>query len=115
MQMPTNSMKRFVSSQILAVVFLAACGLIPHTGKIRGSDLTDIQLGMTKAEVVEKLGKPVNASANETFEVYRYFEDRGRYILVYHDFVFVNGKLKLFGLSDAPDFKAKFEVITSQH
>ena len=71
---------------------------------------------MTKAEVIEKLGKPVNASANETCEVYRYFEDRGRWQQhVYHDFIFIIGKLKPFGLSDAADFKAKFIVITSQH
>ena len=96
---------------LVAVFLLAGC---IHTGKIRGSDLTGIQLGMTKGDVIEKLGKPANASANEKFEVYRYFEDRGRYQLVYHEFIFVDGKLKLFGLTDNPDFRARLEVITSQ-
>lgn len=106
-------MKRMLFYQLLALAIILLTGCI-HPGKIRGSDLMDIQLGMSKAEVVEKLGKPANASANDKFEVYRYFEDRGRFRLVYHDFIFTDGKLKLFGLSDNPDFKARFEVINSQ-
>lgn len=96
---------------VIAVLCLAGC---IHAGKIRGSDLIDIKLGMSKQDVMEKLGKPANASANEKFEVYRYFEDRGRFRLVYHDFVFVDDKLKLFGISDNPDFRAKVEIISSQ-
>lgn len=107
-------MKRNVFPYFLAFVMLVFAGCLPHTGKIRGSELTEIQLGMSKQDVIERLGKPLNASANEKFEVYRYFEDRGRYQLVYHELIFVDGKLKLFGLADTPDFRAKLEVITSQ-
>ncbi|MGQ0666079.1 MAG: hypothetical protein ACT4O4_03510 [Nitrospiraceae bacterium] len=85
-----------------------------RTGKIKGSDLTQLTLGMSKQEVVSVLGKPQNASANEKFEVYRYFEDYGNFRGVYHNVVFVDGKLKLFGLADNPDFKAQLEVITTQ-
>ena len=71
-------MKRiFLYHLLLVAVFLLA-GCI-HTGKIRGSELTGIQLGMTKGDVIEKLGKPQSASANEKFEVYRYFQDLGRF------------------------------------
>ena len=34
--------------------------------------------------------------------------------LAYHEFIFVDGKLKLFGITDDPDFRARLEVITSQ-
>ena len=96
---------------VLIVCLLAGC--MPHTGKIKGSDLTQLALGMSKQEVVSVLGKPQSASANEQFEVYRYFEDLGNFRLVYHNVVFVDGKLKLFGIADNPDFKAKLEVITT--
>lgn len=105
-------MRRFFFYQLFLVTILSLAGCI-HTGKIRGSDLTEVKIGMTKSDVIEKLGKPVNASANEKFEVYRYFEDRGRFLLVYHEFVFVDDKLKVFGLADNPDFRAKVEVISS--
>ena len=95
---------------VLISCLLAGC----HTGKISGSDLTLLTLGMSKQEAVSLLGKPQSASANEQYEVYRYFEDHGRYQFVYHNLVFVDGKLKLFGLADTPDFKARLEVITTQ-
>ena len=95
----------------LATFLLTGC-LYP--GQIRGSQLIEIQLGMSKQDVIGKLGKPVNVSASEKYEVYRYFQDRVAGGLVYHEFIFVDGKLKLFGLADTPDFKAKLEVITTQ-
>lgn len=106
-------MRQFFFCQLFLITILSFAGCI-HTGKIRGSDLTEVKIGMTKGDVIEKLGKPVNASANEKFEVYRYFEDRGRFHLVYHEFVFIDDKLKAFGLADNPDFRAKVEVISSQ-
>ncbi len=106
-------MRQFFFLPFFLVMILSLAGCI-HTGKIRGSDITEVKIGMTKGDVIEKLGKPVNASANEKFEVYRYFEDRGRFRLVYHEFVFVDDKLKAFGLADNPDFRAKVEVINSQ-
>lgn len=107
-------MKRNVFPYFLAFVMLVLTGCLPHTGKIHGSELAEIQLGMSKQDVVQRLGKPANASANEKFETYRYFEDRRNFNLVYHEFIFIDGKLKLFGLADTPDFRAKLEVITSQ-
>ena len=106
-------MKSTVLSCFLAFTMLMLTGC-PRTGQIRGPELADIQLGMSKQDVIERLGKPINASANEKFAVYRYFQDRGRYRIFYHEFIFVEGKLKLFGQTDTPDFKAKLEVITTQ-
>lgn len=106
-------MKRYFVFYFLAFTMLVLTGC-PRTGQIRGPELADIQLGMSKQEVIDRLGKPINASANDKFEVYRYFQDRGRYRIFYHEFIFVEGKLKLFGQADAPDFKAKLEVITTQ-
>lgn len=98
-------------SLFTVVVLLTGCA---HPGKIIGSDLTNLKLGMSKQEVIAILGKPQSASANDKFEVYRYFEDHGRYRFVHHEVIFVEDKLKLFGLADNPDFKAKVELIFKQ-
>lgn len=92
-------------------ILLIGCA---HPGKISGTDLINLKLGMSKQEVVQILGKPQNVSANDRFETYRYFEDRGGYRFLYHEMIFVEDKLKLFGLADNPDFKAKVEVIYKQ-
>lgn len=105
-------MKQFLFCQLFLVMILSLAGCF-HPGKIRGSDLSELKIGMTKSDVIEKLGKPVDASANQSVEVYRYFEDKGRFRLVYHELVFVDDKLKAFGLADNPDFRAKVEVINS--
>ena len=92
----------------VAITLLVGC---THPGRINGSDLTNLRLGMSKAEVVSILGKPQSASANEKFEAYRYFEGHGRYKFVYHELIFVNEKLRVFGIADNPDFRAKVELI----
>ncbi len=98
---------------VCATTLLLGCRA--HTGKIHGTDLTGIRLGMSKQEVVGVLGKPQNASANDAFETYRYFEDRGMYRLVYHEFVFVDDKLKLYGIGNDPTFRLKVQSIPSSH
>jgi len=102
---------KYYLSLFTVVVLLTGCA---HPGKISGSDLTNLKLGMSKQEVVNILGKPQSASANDKFEAYRYFEDHGRHVFVYHEVIFVEDKLKLFGLADNPDFKAKVELIIKQ-
>jgi len=86
-----------------------------HTGKIHGTDLTGIRLGMSKQEVIGVLGKPQNASANDAFEAYRYFEDLGMYRLVYHELVFVDDKLKLYGIANDPALRLKVQSVTNPH
>lgn len=86
---------------VFAVFLLAGC---IHTGEINGADLTHLKLGMSKDEVISILGKPQSASANEEFEIYRYFEDLsnfrlGNFRLVYHNLIFVDGKLKRFDVA----------------
>ena len=48
---------------VSAMTLLLGCPV--HIGKIHGTDLTGIRLGMSKQEVVGVLGMPQNASANE--------------------------------------------------
>ena len=96
---------------LIAIVILAGCA---HPGRIRGPELVDLKLGMSKQEVVGILGKPQSASANEKSEIYRYWIDSGHWTQINHDLIFVDGKLKLFGLSDNPDFKARLELIVKE-
>ena len=97
---------------LLTIILVSGCGR--WTGKISGSDLTEIKLGMSKQDVVRVLGKPQSAGANEKFEVYRYWEDHGNWKHVYHELIFVDEKLKLYGLADNPDFRARLELIIKQ-
>jgi hypothetical protein len=106
-------MKRISQYLLLPLVVFLLAGCV-HAGRISGSDLTELKLGMSKQEVIGILGKPQSASANEKFETYRYWEDHGHWKHVYHDLIFVDGKLKLYGLADNPDFKAKIELIVKQ-
>lgn len=95
-------------SLFLAIVLLAGC---IRVGRISGSDLMNLSLGMSKQEVVRVLGKPQSSSANEKFEVYRYMQDHGHWRLSHHELIFVDGKLKLFGLAKDPAFRVKVEVL----
>lgn len=106
-------MKHFLFYPLFLAMILSLVGCF-HPGKIRGSDLSELKIGMTKNDVIEKLGKPADASGNESVEVYRYFEDKGRFRLLYHELVFVDDKLKAFGPADNPDFRTKVEAISSQ-
>lgn len=98
-------------SLLLAIVLLAGC---IRVGRISGSDLMNLSLGMSKQEVVGVLGKPQSSSANESFEVYRYMQDHGHWRLSHHELIFVDGKLKLYGLANNPAFKAEVELLVKQ-
>lgn len=84
---------------LVAITLMVGC---QHVGRIEGSDLTKLRLGMTKQEVVDILGPPQNASANKNIETYRYFQDRGMYRLTYHELLFEDGKLKQYGVPNRP-------------
>jgi hypothetical protein len=53
---------------------------------------------MSKQEVVNILGKPQSASADDKSETYRYFEDHGGFVFVYHKMIFVEDRLMSFGV-----------------
>ena len=93
----------------LAIILLAGC---THAGQIRGDSLSDIRLGMSKQEVVGVLRKPQGISANEKFETYRYLVDLGKWRTAHYEFIFIDDKLKLFGIANTPDFKIKVEMIS---
>ena len=96
---------------ILAIVLLAGCF---RAGRIGGSDLMNLSLGMSKQEVVEVLGKPQSSSANESYEIYRYMQDHGSFRVSHHELIFVDGKLKLYGLANDRAFKADVEKLVKQ-
>lgn len=80
-------------SVFTVIILLTGCA---HPGRIAGSDLTNLKLGMSKQEVVNILGKPQSASALEEIETYRYFEDHGDFVFLYHTMVFFEDKLMSF-------------------
>ena len=81
-------------SVFTAIILLTGCA---HSGRIKGSDLTNLKLDMSEQEVVNILGKPQSASADDKSETYRYFEDHGNWVFLYHTMIFVDGKLTKFG------------------
>lgn len=95
----------------LLAVMLLSVSCSRWDGRIRGSDLTSLRLGMTKQEVVGVLGKPQSVGANEKYEIYRYYEDHGNWKHVYHGLIFVDDKLKFFGLNGSPDLVKNLEVL----
>ena len=92
-----------------AIILLAGCH---HAGRISGDSLTNIRLGMSKQEVIGILRKPRGVSANEKFETYRYYVDLGHWRHTSYEFIFIDDKLKLFGIANTYDFKIKVETIS---
>jgi hypothetical protein len=96
---------------ILSITLLVGCA--SPTGKIDGSDLAALRLGMSKQEVISALGPPQNVSAKDYYESFRYFEDADPFGLIYYELVFVDEKLKLYGLSNDPAFRPKVQSATN--
>ena len=81
-------------SVFTAIILLTGCA---HPGRITGSDLTNLKLGMSEQEVINILGKPQSAAAHRSSSAFRYFEDHGSWVFLYHTLIFVDGKLTKFG------------------
>jgi hypothetical protein len=82
------AMKRMCMWLLAAVMILGCAG----AGK-----MNQVQLGMTKDQVVEVLGKPVSSSAEEdtTFLKYKFFS-KGIFLDAYY-VKLKNGKVEAFG------------------
>lgn len=96
---------------LLVVGLLLTIACSRWDGRIRGSDLTNVRLGMTKQQVIEVLGNPQSMGASDKYEVFRYYEDHGNWRHVYHGLVFVDDKLKFYGLSGSPDFQSRIDSL----
>jgi outer membrane protein assembly factor BamE (lipoprotein component of BamABCDE complex) len=90
---------RFIFS-ITAALVLTSC--VSNVGKIDGSKLADLKIGMDKAEVTKILGKPQSASNDGRTETYHYWEDHGNWRHVYHVLIFQDEKLHSFQLGSSP-------------
>lgn len=98
----------------VTVIVLFACASCQNPGEIRPPQFARVSLGMTKPELLAAIGQPQSVSANHNYEVLRYYEDHGRWVHVFHEFVFVDGRLKLFGVADSPEFQQRMELIVRQ-
>jgi len=86
-------MRKTIYYVLLFSLILTAAACASKSGKIKGSSLASISVGMPKEQVVQILGKPQSVNMTPDVEVYRYWEDQGYYILVYHDIIFASGKV----------------------
>lgn len=86
---------RFVG--FICLVVLSACASVPTAQKLNG-----IQLGMSKAEVIERLGQPVSISAQNKTEFLNYklteTETDAKYEWVKPYYVrLIDGKVESYG------------------
>lgn len=94
-------MKRLILS-LAIVILLPGCTF----GVVTKSRPTNIQLGMTKAEVIAIMGKPQEMSANDNEEVLRYSVANNKAMPIAagwrdYTFRFEGGKLKSYGTTEA--------------
>jgi len=74
---------------MMAVLATLVCGCAPWIG------IQNIELGMTKAEVMQQMGKPVNVSGSGN-EEYLWYTPVNRFWERYYVHI-VNGKVEAYG------------------
>lgn len=84
-----------------AKTFIAACLLIPFIGCAHSDQsVQKVQVGMTKAEVLELAGNPRHTTRKHGLDVWLYIEDRGT-TSVKTEVFFDEGKVKHIGEADS--------------
>ena len=71
----------------------------------KGSQMSRISLGMSKADVVRQLGEPNGVGGQNNVEILHYMQDRGFWQLDYYFVRLVDGRVESYGPELSPPLK----------
>ena len=91
-----DTMKKIISLLALALLLTSCHGFDPKASH-PGAQMSRISPGMSKADVIRRLGQPKTVGGGGNGEVLHYMEDKGWWQFDYYFVRLVDGKVESYG------------------